>query len=425
MKDSSGLEYFIDFPRTDAALPAPHPVERPLTVAGWILPPRGHSLEAVELSLNGRIIAFAAVGGERPDVHKAFPDRPEARGSGFSVTVRPADLPTEVNGGHELVVVARWDGGQAVLSRIPLRSGADSDLEKVSDFWAEQFEARRSDGSYWVNNQIIERELYRLMTGGPHHWLGWLLSHYFGGVERFDRVLSLCCGDGAHEVELLRSGKVRHLTAFDISEGAVRQARERIHAAGFGEDQFTLEVRDANHLVLNDQYDLVLSVGAVHHVENLEGLMAEVSRAIDPRGHFVLVEFVGPNRFQWTDDQIELINGILGTLDPKYLLHGRRVTFGRPSIQDMIRIDPSEAIRSSEILGLVRRRFSVVYERAFNGTLMHQLYPLLNADLAGGDHPDFDSIIRLLLFLEDALTKRAALAPDFVFLVCQPCLGRA
>ncbi len=420
MSNPSGLQYFIDVPTMNKPVVVPDSNQDPLVVGGWVLPPRGRKIQAVELFIEGRLVAVASLEGERPDVLASFPDRPEALRAGFTATV-PAHLVNgAVRSGGSLAVHARWDGGEAVLSEFVFQAAAASDLAKVSDFWAEQFEARRNNGSYWLNNTIIQGDVYRLMTDEPYHWLAWLMKHYFAGVERFERVLSICCGDGAHELELLRSGKVRHLTGFDISEGAVQQARERIRGAGFGDDRFHLEVRDANRLALEGRYDLIFSVGAVHHVENLEGLMAEIARALDPKGFFVLVEFVGPNRFQWTDDQIEIVNGVLETLDVSYLLNGSRTKFGRPSIADMMRIDPSEAVRSSEILGLIRQHFSVVYEREFNGALMHHVYPLLNADLAEQNKPDFDSLVRLLLYFENVLTKRGVLPADFVFLICRP-----
>lgn len=420
MAEFSEIHYFIDVPRADGSVFNSHPIDRPLIVAGWILPPDGRELRAVEVCVGDSVVALASLRLERPDVGSAFPDRADAHRSGFSATVPPNRLVEGGGGVNEVTVQACWEEGREVLARIPLTAGVGSDLDRVSHFWADQFETRRNNAAYWMHNPIIEREVYRLMTGTPYHWLNWLMKGYFAGVERFKRALSICCGDGAHELELLKSGKVNHLTGFDISEGALQQARERIRTAGFGDDRFSLEVKDANRLTLDTCYDLILSVGAIHHVENLEGLMEEIARCLDPDGFFVLVEYVGPDRFQWTDDQIEFINGLLGTLDAKYLFNGRVTKFNRPSVEDMIRADPSEAIRSSEILGLVRQHFSVAYERAFNGTIVHMLYPLLNPDLGGGGHADFDSIVRLLLYFEDVLTKRGILAPDFVFLVCRP-----
>lgn len=296
---------------------------------------------------------------------------------------------------------------------------AELDRQRVSDHWGKQFEEMRADQYFWTNNPIVTEQVYRLISDTNQHWLPWLFHDYFRDVERFDRVLSVCCGDGAHEIVMYKTGKVGHLRAFDVSEGAVRQAITRFQEAGVSADHYHIDVGDANALEIDGPFDLVVAAGAVHHVTALEDLFKKVQRMIAPSGHFVMLEFVGQTRFQWTDQQIDLINRVLDAVDPKYLRDHRRVQFTRPTVDQMIALDPSEAVRSAEILGLIDRYFRVEYRRDCNGTIMHQLYPLLNARLADGHHEDFDSIIRLVLTLEDAMVRSGALPADFSFLVCQ------
>src|SRR5262249_15531179 len=158
----------------------------------------------------------------------------------------------------------------------------------------------------------------------------WLVQDYFRARPRFDRALSLCCGDASHELGLYQSRKVRFVRGFDISEGAIRQANARFLEAGVPQTSFLFEVRDANRLDLDDSFDLVLSTGALHHVTALEDLLDGVRTMLRPDGRFVLLEFVGPNRFQWTPLQCELINGALAQLDPCYLRDQARQTLGAP-----------------------------------------------------------------------------------------------
>lgn len=423
MEDRLDVRFWIDSPAAmDRAMLV---VDAPLRVDGWCLPPAGSRLEAIELCLGTTVVSAAKLGLERPDVQAAFPDRPDAIQSGFSADLPTGFLPPDDDPAVPLTVRARWDGQQHILAEYALRSGQEPDLERVSRFWKEQFEARRLNNSYWMNNLIVASHVNQLMTGTHQHWLGWLMSHYFAEMSSFDRALSVCCGDGAHELALLQSGKVRHLSGFDISAGALRQAEDRIRAAGFSDDRFDLKIADANRLVLEGRYDLILSIGAIHHVENLEGLLETLARALEPEGFFVLVEFIGPDRFQWTDRQVALVNRLLATIDPRYLRDGKRTTFGRPAVEEIMRIDPSEAIRSSDIMAVLREHFTISMERPFHGTIMHQLYPLLNSDLTNEGHEDFDSIVRLLLAFEDVLVEHGVIQSDFVFVVCRPKSGTA
>jgi SAM-dependent methyltransferase len=294
------------------------------------------------------------------------------------------------------------------------------DNGRVSEFWGEQFACNAVDASNWVNNQLISDHLNLMITaGGGVRWLQWMLRSYLHGVPTIGRSLSICCGDGAHEEQLYASGKVKFVHGFDISEGALGRAREKLLRAGAPPDSFLFEVRDANNLQIDGRFDLILSSGAIHHVTELEDLLDKVHDLLTPDGYFVVLEYVGPNRFQWTEGQCNIINGILSQLDPHYLKGGARTVLSAPPIPGLMAIDPSEAVRSEDIIPLVRERFHVEFETRCNGTLMHMLYPLLNGSLGNRGERDFDSIVRLVLYFEDVLIRSGVLPTDFAFLICR------
>jgi ubiquinone/menaquinone biosynthesis C-methylase UbiE len=290
----------------------------------------------------------------------------------------------------------------------------------VSHYWEGQFEKNRTDASLWTNNDIVTRHIYRLISGGSEeHWLSWFLNHYLQDGVVFERSLSVCCGDGAHELGIANTGRVRFIHGFDISEGAIAQANASFEKAAISKGSYAFEVADADDLQLEDRFDLILSTGALHHVTNLEKLLSRLSRMLAANGYFVVLEYVGPNRFQWTDTQISVINGILRQLDPRYLKENTRIDLGRPSIPDFMAIDPSEAVRSEDVLRLLPEYFTIEYLRNFNGTVMHPLYPLLDARLTNTNEPDFDSIVRMILWIEDYLIREKVLSSDFAFAICR------
>ena len=293
---------------------------------------------------------------------------------------------------------------------------------RVSEHWGQQYLDLPANNYNWIQNAIVTGRLYSLISGGrsSDHWLHWLLTEYFRDAPPFNRSLSICCGDGAHELDLHRSKKVRFVRGFDISEGAVALARDKFLSAGVPQNAFLFEVNDANNLHMQDRFDLMLSIGALHHVTELEDLLDKMAAMLEPGGYFVINEFVGPNRFQWTARQSEIINGVLASLDPYYLKAGVRAEYVPTPVEEMLRIDPSEAVRGEDIMQLVRERFQVEYETHFNGTLMHPLYPLLNAGLGNQGSRDFDSIVRLVLYFEDLLIRTGVLPSDFTFMICRP-----
>jgi SAM-dependent methyltransferase len=290
---------------------------------------------------------------------------------------------------------------------------------KVSELWSSQFDKMRADASYWDNNSIVREHIYRLITGSQSHWLPWLFNEYFKLAANFDRVLSIGCGDGAHELEILRTGKVKFLQAFDLSEGAVQTARKRLQDAGIPSSSYCIDVADANNLTEHfGKFDLILCIASAHHISNLEGLFGFVRKSLNQRAPFILLEFIGPTRFQWTDRQLDLINRILDVLDPVYVKR-QGLLVGRPTEEEMIAYDPSEAVRSSDIMAVVSRYFEIECRRDYNGAIIHQLFPHLNAIFSDKKDSGFDSIIRLILLFEDVITKLGYLSPDFTLLVCR------
>lgn len=300
-------------------------------------------------------------------------------------------------------------------------STTESESSRVSEHWSEQFIKNRTDLSCWVNNKIIASQIQQRISGSEtdEYWLTWLLTRYFHPERVFERSLSICCGDGGHEIQLSQSGKVKFVQGIDLSEGALQQARARFVQAGVPETSYRFEVGDCNELHVESGFDLILASAALHHVKNLEGLLTKLKLALLPEGYLVLLEYVGPNRFQWTDRQCELINGMLSQLDPHFLAGNARTRLTAPPVSEMIRIDPSEAIRSRDILPLIREHFEVEYESNFNGTIAHMLFPLLNSELSNQGNRDFDSIVRMILYFEEQLIRFGALESDFVFMICR------
>ena len=79
-----------------------------------------------------------------------------------------------------------------------------------------------------------------------------------------------------------------------------------------------------------------------------------------------LIEYVGPSQFQYTDKQVKIINDIIDLLSSVYR---KRVTdlqtlkplFIPPSKKYMDEHDPSEAIRSAEIINLFEQ--NLIYSK--------------------------------------------------------------
>ena len=143
-----------------------------------------------------------------------------------------------------------------------------------------------------------------------------------------------------------------------------------------------------------------------------------------PSGYFVLDEFIGPSKFQWTDEQLDAINTALQRM-PMEFRRGLVAPFipkgavRRPSIAEMNAGDPSEAARSGEILDVLARFFEIVEFRGYGGSLLH----LLLDEIAGRfapDNPQAMGYLRHLFEMEDRLIAAGILRHDFAMIVAQP-----
>jgi len=94
----------------------------------------------------------------------------------------------------------------------------------------------------------------------------------------------------------------------------------------------------------------------------------------------------------------------------------------QPSIPDpaaVRAIDPSESVRSAQILEAVRSAFEIVACREIGGTILQ----FLLANIAGNfrsDDSDSIDVLRLLFHLEDTLLKVGEIQSDFMVIVAQP-----
>lgn len=291
--------------------------------------------------------------------------------------------------------------------------------ETTSALWNAEFDRMREDVFHWTNNEIVLEYLYRQVSGENVHWLPWLMNSYFHN-SHFKRGLSIGCGDGVHEAEIMRSGRVDHITGIDVSEGALNRARVNMLESGIPSDRFHFEVHDANRITLQGKFDIIFNIHSAHHVTNLEGLFDFVVSHLCDNGVYVFVEFVGPTQFQWTEQQLSIINSIVANLSPGLRNPNHAGTALRPSIEAMNAFDPSESVRSAELLTVLPQFFDYELFRAQNGAVLHQIYPLLNGSRANRNDEAFDNVIRLVIEFEKLLTSNGILSPDFVFAICRP-----
>jgi SAM-dependent methyltransferase len=293
----------------------------------------------------------------------------------------------------------------------------------AADVWDEQAGTWRIGGvRYWTELRQVQDEINRRVSGDPavDPYLHLLRTRLAGRLP-VTRALTIGCGSGELERGLCQYGFAERHDAFDVAPMAVEKAIAAAREAGFG--HLGYDVADGNALSLEPRsYDVVFGVHAIHHIDKLERVFEEVSRALKPDGLFFMNEFVGPTRFQWTDRQLEVVNGLLRAL-PEELrvstVDGRvKSEVPRPTVAEMIAMDPSEAVRSGEILEVASSYFEVLETRPYGGTVLH----LLLHEIAGNFSKPGNGgkeLLEAISTFEWALVEAGHLTSDFAVIVAR------
>lgn len=299
--------------------------------------------------------------------------------------------------------------------------GAGARAGRVNAVWGENPEERaKAHGWYWMAHPAVVRRLNTRISGDPakdayHHLKDVLVER--GWNLPVPRAVSLGCGFGALERAIAPLGIAERIDAYDLAEPAIREARRL--AAEQGLENVHYHVMDLERASLPEGgIDLVLAHQSVHHIEDLDGLCRVVHRALRPGGIFHLHEFVGPDRFQWTDAQLRAINEFVGRLPARLqrLATGEpRPALQCPTIQAMIEYDPSEAVRSSAIIDAVGRHFRIIERRDLGGALLHLGLGDIAQNFSDDDAED-RAAMGAFFALEDRLMAEGRIGSDFVVL---------
>lgn len=261
---------------------------------------------------------------------------------------------------------------------------------------------------------VVRRYLHVLVSGDPRcDWLTWVgAMHMKPGL---DRALVLGCGSGWMERAIAGADRFRSIVACDFAAETVDRARRAAEEQGLSQIEY--RVLDLEREPLPDgPFDVVLANDVLHHITGLEPLYTRIHAALAPAGKLVFNEYVGPNRFQYSDARMKVINRYLRMLPDRLrwdpisgkLLWKRERTDPRQLEAD----DPTEAVRSEDVLPLARRFFRVEREYVYGGGLLNPLLFGIVSNFRAGDPWD-DMVLSRLCDAEQRLTDSGEIDADF------------
>jgi SAM-dependent methyltransferase len=240
----------------------------------------------------------------------------------------------------------------------------------------------------WMSEEAVRKYINQSVTGSPGLWpIEWLQTFV---PSPFTTALSLGCGEGALERDLLSKRLCTCIVGIDISTAALKMAEAKAREAGLTGIQYCQG--DLNKLDLPAaSFDAAFFHQSLHHVEDLDSCLSAVASALRPDGLVYFDEYVGPSRAEWSTAKIREASELFAEL-PATVKRSRRLEL------PVDWRDPTEAVRSSEILAAVSRRFEILQRRDYGGNFLSVIHPHLRlGHLATGER---DALLELLIDAE-------------------------
>ena len=281
----------------------------------------------------------------------------------------------------------------------------DSEQERIGQIWsAKQQQQKCAERLHWYQSPTILHHITQLICAEAQPDIGTAIRKLIRTISPalpYKHGISVACGTGIKEMRLVEDGLVEHFDLYELSEYAVEQGVKIAADKGL-ENRITFHHGDALKAgILPGSHDFVYWDNALHHMMDAYAAVEWSKSMLAAKGCFFMYDFVGPTRFQWTDEQTGIVTHVLESMDDAYFFipnseYMWKKAPNKMNLEEMLQADPSEAADSDNILPAFRSYFpegkiiplgGLIYVLALDGIMVNipensvLLKKLLNIDL--------------------------------------------
>ncbi len=293
----------------------------------------------------------------------------------------------------------------------------------VGDYWGEFHNKQRFKLS-WLESQVVVDYINNRVTQGEESWYSIIKKINKG---KFKNALIVGCGAGELERNLYKNDYFENALGIDISEKSLELARKNANTDEIKNINYKLFNLETDDYLKLGHFDLIIVTMAAHHINNLDYFYKGIYKILDKKnGLVVLNEYIGPNRFNHSDKVLSIINKLLNALDDSYkknyLIEGCpiRSEYIRTPVEHFLKHDPSEAIKSEEIVVKLQKKFNIISYRPYGGQLNHMLLTGIIENFENDNKKSGESILKLLMTFEEILEDFNVIDSDFAFIISRP-----
>lgn len=257
---------------------------------------------------------------------------------------------------------------------------------------------------WWDSPKLIRHMNYLICGEELDGWNTATIKELKKIRNRYELAVSVGCGSGGKEMQLLEQGIVERFICFELSEERIKIGTRNAKIRGLDDRiQFFYGDFFCSNWV-NKKYDLVFWDNSLHHMPDTYEAVKVSRNILKDDGVLFCNEYIGESRFQWSDEKLAYVNQIRDDLDES-LFHVGDEIFPRhrkrPTIERMMQSDPSEAADSANILPAIKRYFKEPRITMLGGTVH-----LLILDRMIQNIPENSELLEQLIAADDEAIKK-------------------
>lgn len=267
--------------------------------------------------------------------------------------------------------------------------------------------------SFW-QSPVARAAINRRISGDPELRPEVYFARRHGPAMVAPHAVSLRPIDAKLEIGLLEAGRCEHVTGLDEDSERLALVAGRLPEPL--RDSFTFALGALERWEPPEPLGAAVCRNFLHRRADLEQVTERLATVLAPGGLLFVEDFVGPARFQWSDDQLAVINRLLACLPPALLADlsaddGRlKRSVERPSLERLVAGGSQEAVRSDEIIAVLDARFERVEIAPYGGAVVHQLFSRIMGNFA--ERPE---LVSVLMELDALLTDMGVLPSDYIW----------
>jgi SAM-dependent methyltransferase len=257
----------------------------------------------------------------------------------------------------------------------------------------------------YFNQKIAEGSNFNRVTEA----YAWRLQQELKNKSSYQKAISIGCGMGKPEMELIQQGIVEQFDFFEISPVAIEKGKAIAKKLGV-QNKVNFYQDDVFSLDIKDKYDLVYWKSSLHHMLDVNAAVGFCKKIMKVGGVFSAFDYVGPNRFQYSDINLEMINKTLAAIPDQYFKHFKKPDellpkiITQPSAEKLMAHDPTEAADSENILPAIKHYFPEANITILGGGIARLVLDYIGHNL-DEDKQEDDTLIKFILLIDDMAAK--------------------